>query len=182
MEGITLLSYRLPSIVKQDWDYSCGAASLATLLNQFYGQQLTEETLLKALDKGDARASFGDMQKALPAFGFRAVGLAASYEQMLQLKIPVIVYLKHRKDDHFSVLRGIDANAVWLADSSQGNRTYSREQFMEMWHTRGNAILQGKLLAILPATTETKPATDFFTTVVVRQSLPARRQLPLLLY
>ena len=29
-------------VVKQDLDYSCGAASLATLLNEFYGQSATE--------------------------------------------------------------------------------------------------------------------------------------------
>ena len=57
-------------IVKQDLDYSCSAASLATLLNEFYGQSVTEEALLKAMDKGDLRASFEDMQKALPQFGF----------------------------------------------------------------------------------------------------------------
>ena len=35
-------------IVKQDLDFSCGAAALATLLNEFYGQNVTEENLLKA--------------------------------------------------------------------------------------------------------------------------------------
>lgn len=99
-------------IVKQDKDFSCGAASLATLLNEFYGQSVTEEALLKVMDKGDLRASFEDMQRALPQFGFRAVGYAASYEQLTKLKAPVVVYLKHRKDDHFSVLRGIDADTV----------------------------------------------------------------------
>lgn len=95
-------------VVKQDLDYSCGAASLATLLNYFYGQDLTEEALLKAMDKGDGRASFEDMAKALPKFGFRAQGFAASWEHLTRLKMPVIVYVKHRKNDHFSVLRGIN--------------------------------------------------------------------------
>jgi len=111
------------NIVKQDKDFSCGGASLATLLNEFYGQNVTEEALLKVMDKGDLRASFEDMQRALPQFGFKAQGFAASYEQLTKLKTPVVVYLKHRKDDHFSVLRGIDANTVWLADPSLGNRT-----------------------------------------------------------
>lgn len=53
-------------IVKQDLDYSCSAASLATLLNEFYGQSVTEEALLKAMDISDIHASFEDMQKALP--------------------------------------------------------------------------------------------------------------------
>lgn len=125
-------------VVKQDLDYSCGAASLATLLNYFYGQDLTEEALLKAMDKGDGRASFEDMARALPQFGFRAQGFAASWEQLARLKMPVVVYVKHRKNDHFTVLRGISGDTAWLADPSLGNRTYSKAQFLEMWQTRGD--------------------------------------------
>lgn len=174
-------------VVKQDLDYSCSAASLATLLNEFYGQSVTEEALLKAMDKGDLRASFEDMQKALPNFGFRALGYAASYEQLLKLKMPVVVYLKHRKDDHFSVLRGINDRTVWLADPSLGNRTYSREQFLEMWETRGdnsaNAELKGKILAVVPNKPGIPMVGDFFTKFPQRQTAQAietlaNRQVP----
>jgi predicted double-glycine peptidase len=167
-------------VVKQDLDYSCSAASLATLLNEFYGQSLTEETLLKAMDKGDLRASFEDMQRVLPQFGFKAQGFASSYEQLMKLKAPVIVYLKHRKDDHFSVLRGIDAHTVWLADPSLGNRTYSREQFLEMWHTRHEKTeneLFGKILAILPLDNKTATVSNFFTRNPYRQTAQATEQL-----
>ncbi|MDO4683016.1 MAG: C39 family peptidase [Lautropia sp.] len=149
-------------IVKQDQDFSCGAASLATLLNQFYGQNTTEEAILKAMAKEDGMASFEDMARVMPGFGFRAQGFAASWEQLTRLKIPVVVYVKHRKDDHFSVLRGIDANTVWLADPSLGNRTYSRAQFLEMWQTREDKkapALAGKFLAILPAQHEREEGT-----------------------
>lgn len=155
-------------IVKQDKDFSCGAASLATLLNEFYGQSVTEEALLKAMDKGDLRASFEDMQRALPQFGFRAIGYAASFEQLTRLKMPVVVYLKYRKDDHFSVLRGIDGDTVWLADPSLGNRTYSRAQFLAMWETRAerdaeSTLLKGKVLAVLPMDKEVTQTSDFFS-------------------
>jgi len=169
-------------IVKQDLDYSCSAASLATLLNEFYGQSVTEEALLKAMDKGDLRASFEDMQKALPKFGFKAQGFAASYEQLMRLKFPVVVYLKHRKDDHFSVLRGIDANTVWLADPSLGNRTYSRAQFLKMWQTRDdqdNVELSGKFLAVLPSKEGITIGDDFFTKAPQRQSAQAVQQMGL---
>jgi predicted double-glycine peptidase len=167
-------------IVKQGLDYSCSAASLATLLNEFYGQSVTEEALLKAMDKGDLRASFEDMQKTLPQFGFKAQGFAASYEQLMRLKAPVVVYLKHRKDDHFSVLRGIDENTVWLADPSLGNRTYSKAQFLDMWQTRGdkeNAELAGKFLAVLPNKEGITAGDDFFTKTPRRQSAQATQQL-----
>lgn len=148
--------------------------------DEFYGQSLTEEALLKAMDKGDLRASFEDMQRALPQFGFKAQGFAASYEQLMKLKAPVIVYLKHRRDDHFSVLRGIDANTVWLADPSLGNRTYSREQFLEMWHTRHEKTeseLFGKILAVLPIDSKKATVSNFFTRNPFRQTAQATEQL-----
>ena len=164
-------------IVKQELDYSCGAASLATLLNEFYGQSVTEEALLKAIDNGNMRASFEDMQHALLRFGFRAVGYATSYEQLMKLKAPVVVYLKSRRDDHFSVLRGIDANTVWLSDPSLGNRTYSREQFLEMWETRkgdqDNAGLKGKILAVISNQEEIIAQDGFFTKAPIRQTAQA---------
>ncbi|MBT9161239.1 MAG: Lactococcin-G-processing and transport ATP-binding protein LagD [Dehalococcoidia bacterium] len=168
-------------IVKQDLDYSCAAASLATLLNNHYGQNLTEEAILKAMDTGDGMASFDDMARALPQFGFRAQGFAASWEQLTRLRVPVIVYVEHRRHEHFSVLRGISGDTVWLADPSLGHRTYSREQFLAMWQTRDDADdgLAGKFLAVLPAQGSSHPATTtvFFTQQPQRQSIPAMRDL-----
>ena len=166
-------------IVKQDLDYSCGAASLATLLNSFYGQSVTEDVLLKAMDKRNGRASFEDMAQVLPQFGFRAQGFAASWEQLMRLKMPIILYVKHRKDDHFTVLRGISSDTVWLADPSLGNRTYSRAQFLAMWLTREdrNDGLAGKFLAVLPTAVESVSSEDFFTKTPYRQSANAALQL-----
>jgi predicted double-glycine peptidase len=152
-------------VVKQNLDYSCGAASLATLLNEFYGQSFSEKELLQALDKGDMRASFEDMQKALPQLGFRAQGYAASFDQLTKLKAPVIVYLKYRNNEHFSVLRGINEHTVWLADPSLGNRTYSKAQFLEMWNTRESTEtpgLSGKFLAVFPTQSSIKFRDDIF--------------------
>ncbi|HFC7693458.1 TPA: C39 family peptidase [Neisseria meningitidis] len=157
------------NIVKQDLDFSCGAASVATLLNNFYGQKLTEEDVLKKLDKEQMPASFEDMRRIMPDLGFEAKGYALSFEQLAQLKIPVIVYLKYRKDDHFSVLRGIDGNTVLLADPSLGHVSMSRAQFLDAWQTReGN--LAGKILAVVPKKAETISNKLFFTHHPKRQT------------
>jgi len=90
--------------------------------------------------------------------------------------MPVVVYVEHRRVEHFSVLRGISGNTVWLADPSLGNRTYSREQFLAMWQTRrnpANAELEGKFLAVLPATVEARVQGDYFTRMPRRQSANA---------
>ncbi|HEZ1542368.1 TPA: C39 family peptidase [Neisseria meningitidis] len=157
------------NIVKQDLDFSCGAASVATLLNNFYGQKLTEEEVLEKLDKEQMPASFEDMRRIMPDLGFEAKGYALSFEQLAQLKIPVIVYLKYRKDDHFSVLRGIDGNTVLLADPSLGHVSMSRAQFLDAWQTReGN--LAGKILAVVPKKAETISNKLFFTHHPKRQT------------
>jgi len=163
-------------IVKQNLDYSCGAASLATLLQEYYATPISEEALLQVMDKGDWHASFEDMARALTAFGFKAQGFAASWEQLTLLRMPVVVYLKHRKNDHFSVLRGIDEKTVWLADPSLGNRTYSKKQFLAMWETR-EEDLRGKFLAVLPNGGEVAKAADFFSKQPRRQSRAAAAQL-----
>lgn len=167
------------NIVKQDLDFSCGAASVATLLNNFYGQTLTEEEVLKKLDKEQMRASFEDMRRIImPDLGFEAKGYALSFEQLAQLKIPVIVYLKYRKDDHFSVLRGIDGNAVLLADPSLGHVSMSRAQFLDAWQTReGN--LSGKILAVVPKKAETISNKLFFTHHPKQQTEFAVKQIRL---
>lgn len=149
-------------IVKQDLDFSCGAASVATLLNNFYGQNFTEEEILNKMDKTQMRASFEDMQNIMPELGFEAKGYALPFEQLLQLKIPVIVYLKYRKNDHFSVLRGINDTTVLLADPSLGHISMSKNQFLNAWKTR-ESEMEGKILAIVPKGSNIKQNEAFFT-------------------
>ena len=55
----------------------------------------------------------------------------------------------------------MDDDTVWLADSSLGNRTFSKHQFMDMWDTR-KTELNGKLFAILPADEDVKMDNEFF--------------------
>ncbi len=137
-------------IVKQDLDYSCGAASVATIMNGFYGMAVTEAEILSAM-KNDGTASFQDLADVVQNYGLKGVGLALNFEQLRQLKVPAIAYLKYRDDDHFSVVRGIAADgSVTLGDPSWGNRRFTKHQFLEMWETRSNGNLKGKVLLILP--------------------------------
>jgi predicted double-glycine peptidase len=143
-------SLRDANIVKQNFDYSCGAASLATVLNKFYGLQLTERQILSDMRKPDLMANFEDMARVSDFYGFNAGGIALNYEQLTKLTVPVVVYLRHHREDHFSVLRGISNTHVQLADPSWGNRIFSKQQFLKMWETRNDEKLKGKILLVLP--------------------------------
>lgn len=146
----TWKDYRVKQVAKQDLDFSCGAAALATLLNGFYHQSYTEPQILEDMNKQDGKASFVDMAHVVEKYGFKAQGFALDYATLSQLKVPVIVYLEHRKDSHFSVLSGISESHVRLSDPSWGNRVLSKQAFLTMWETRTDKALKGKILVVTP--------------------------------
>jgi predicted double-glycine peptidase len=171
---ITWKALRDRRVVKQNLDYSCGASSIATILTEYYKRPTTEKEVLNLLIKTAKKkgaASFADMQNILPSLGFKGLGLAASWTQLQALKIPVLIYVKQRKQDHFSVLSGIDKNYVKLSDPSLGNRILTRGQFKAIWETRKQKGLKGKILAIIP-NGEIHPVKDNFFTQPIISSLP----------
>lgn len=135
-------------IVKQGFDYSCGAAALATILH-LYGHQATELQLLQAMNVNDGITSFEEMAGVLPSFGFQAQGLAVSFEQLSQLQVPVIAYLRLEGKTHFTVLLGTSKDFVWLGDPSWGNRLLTKQRFLTLWQTQPHAT-DGKILVVLP--------------------------------
>lgn len=143
-------SIRDTNIVKQDLDYSCGSASIATILNGYFQKNVTEKEILDIINKGDSMASFEDMQRALNNLGFENKGYAVSIDTLKKLKIPVIVYIKHRNNDHFTVISGINDNFIRISDSSFGQRILSIKQFKDIWETRKDDKLRGKILVVFP--------------------------------
>ena len=69
-------------VVKQDLDYSCGAASLATVMKEFYGLEVSEGDILQRMED-DGAASFQDLSDVAWEYGFKANGLATG-----QIKLP----------------------------------------------------------------------------------------------
>ncbi|MBL4658756.1 MAG: C39 family peptidase [Alcanivoracaceae bacterium] len=139
-------SMRDQGVVKQNFDFSCGSASLASVLSGFYGLKVSEKDVLDKMEK-DGAASFADLAQVAKSYGFKAGGIMLSMNQLMQLKIPVIVYLNYRGGDHFSVVRGVSSEWVWLGDPSWGNKKLRKEQFLSMWEGTKH---KGKALLILP--------------------------------
>ncbi len=117
--------------MKQQEDYSCGAAALATLLVYYFGDSTTESELLALLEEGltdeerKQKAARGfsllDLKRVAQAKGYRASGFRLSVTQLAQVSAPVIVFLEPLDYKHFAVYRGIDRGRVYLADPARGN-------------------------------------------------------------
>ncbi|MCX2979400.1 peptidase C39 [Halieaceae bacterium IMCC14734] len=166
-------SLRDRGVHKQDFDYSCGAASLATLLQGYFGIETSEQALLQRLPLHQGRTSFADLATLVRVdYGLQAAGYALSFAQLQQLARPVLLYLSVRGQDHFSVLRGIDANgAVWLADPSWGNRLLTRTQFEAIWYTRAAASHPGKILLLEPSTGGFTTRSDYYQSSRLAQEI-----------
>ncbi len=154
--SIPIVSWKVlrdKKIEKQDKDYSCGSAATATILRSFYDLAVNEDDILDEVERigDDGTASFSDLGQAVKKYGFKGVGLSVSFKKLKSIKIPTIVYLRYRGDDHFSVIRGIsESGVVWLGDPSWGNRKFTEYQFRKMWETRDDEKLKGKILLIIP--------------------------------
>ncbi len=159
-------------IVKQKRDDSCGAAALATILRGFYGENVTEEDILEVMGKTDQALptnlpTFTDLAKAADQYGFLADGLRWDFVILQTLRIPVVVALHYHGMPHYSVLRGISSDVVWLGDPSWGNRRLSKESFLAMWEDperkKKNEIFTGGVLLIVPKSLASRGVnSDFF--------------------
>ncbi|MFW2178286.1 MULTISPECIES: C39 family peptidase [unclassified Moraxella] len=165
-------------VTKQDVDYSCGASSLSTILTYFYQNPKSESEILEDMALNDLMASFLDLAKVSEKYGYNAHGMMMDYESLAKIKIPAIVYVNHKRSDHFSVVRAIDKHNVYLSDSSWGNRKLTRKQFEKLWLTADNHTA-GKALLILPTTETQKQLSDStFTAISDTQNL--LRETPIL--
>ena len=143
VERHSLKEIRDRYVVKQQFDYSCGAAALATLLTYYFGDATSEQDVLKTLmaeltkDERRLKAWRGfsllDLKHTAQARGYRAAGFKLTIEQLMQLAAPVIVFVQPLGYPHFAVLRGIDRGRVFLADPARGNLRMSIARFLGEW-------------------------------------------------
>lgn len=140
-------------IVRQGYDYSCGAAAVATLANGYFGDLLDEPLVLQMLlanlstqeeiaDRVVNGFSMLDLQQVAHQLGYIAVGVKLSNDAIFKLKGPVIVILKDGDVEHFVVLKGVDDSKAYFADSFSGNVRMPLSTFFKRW--KGTALIFGK--------------------------------------
>ncbi len=137
-----LSSFKYDNVVRQRYDYSCGAAALAMMLAHHGGDAVSEGQVIRGLLRyGELqmirqRRAFSllDMKLFVNVLGYEAIGYrlktAADLEQF---GMPCIVAIKMFDFRHFVVFRGIAGDRVLLADPSQGNITMTVSAFEAMW-------------------------------------------------
>lgn len=141
----SLLERRQENVVIQQWDISCGAAALATVLRYQFGDDVTEREIATSLISREeylanpnivrAREGFSllDLKRFVDARGYEGVGYGQlDFDKLVHLA-PVIVPVSLQGYRHFVVFRGVRGNRVLLADPAFGTRTMPIARFERAW-------------------------------------------------
>lgn len=152
--GHSLLDRRFRSVIKQQYDYSCGSAALATMLTYHYGHPVDEASVLEAMYEVGNQAkiqkegfSLLDMKTYLESIGYHAEGYRESLDKLSRVGIPAIVLLNKKGYMHFVVVKGVTKDKVSVGDPTLGLRIYDRSDFEKMWNGILFVILDHKQIA-----------------------------------
>ena len=173
----SLLEMRRDRVIVQDFDLSCGAAALATLLTYQLEDPITErEVALGLISREEyienprlVQIRFGfsllDLKRFVDSRGYQGVGYGGMTFQDLVEKAPVLVPVDFNGYNHFVIFRDTYRGRVLLADPAWGNRTMPVEDFEEAWLSYGNLGHVGFVIAredgTLPANNMSGRPDDF---------------------
>lgn len=135
---------RNQNIVMQQYDYSCGAAVLATVVKYYWGDPATERQFLEGIlemlneeelkDRVQNGLSMTDLRRVAVKEGYLASIGKRDFADLFDLKVPVIIRIVQGEFEHFVVFRGIADDRVFLADPIRGNLRMSATKFLEQWN------------------------------------------------
>lgn len=150
---ISWKSMRDKGVVRQQFDFSCGAASIATLLTSHFLEPVDEMTVLKLLPTVSSPYSLADMSRALKALGYDSSAIRLSMTSLQQLSAPAILYMQPKRPKttvgHFVVLKRVGKASITVADPSLGNRTYAVNDFLRQWIIPGDKLERPEGIALL---------------------------------
>ncbi len=139
----SMKEFKFKNTIRQEHDFSCGSAALATLLTYHYDDPVSEEKVFKAMfEQGDKKKienegfSLLDMKHYLQANGYHADGYITNLDKVARVAIPVIVLINNGGYLHFVVIKGIDDENVLVGDPATGTRTLTRTDFEAVWNNK----------------------------------------------
>lgn len=147
----SLKEARYRSTVRQQYDYSCGSAAVATLLSYHFDHPVTEQLAFDQMYRsGDQerirREGFSllDIKRFLASQGFAADGFELPLEKLAEAGLPAIVLVVEKGYHHFVVIKGVRPDRVLLGDPSGGTRAVGRAAFDAMWQNRLLFVVHGR--------------------------------------
>ena len=146
----SLKEIRFRSTLRQQYDFSCGSAALATLLTYHYAHPVSEQQVFEAMflngDQAKIRKegfSLLDMQHYLAGTGWRADGVQLPRQKLVDARLPAIVLIADKGYHHFVVIKGVSDGRILVGDPSSGARAMTRAAFERIWESKLLFVIHG---------------------------------------
>ncbi|MGJ3626988.1 C39 family peptidase [Sphingomonas sp. MMS24-JH45] len=137
----SVIERRYAGVVRQQYDFSCGSAALATLLRHHYDLDVEETTAFRGMwARGDReqirRLGFSllDMKRWLASRGLAADGYRVPLAKVAETGVPGIALIAVKNYRHFVVVKGVSRDEVLLGDPSTGMQAMPRTRFEAAWN------------------------------------------------
>ncbi|RST32231.1 peptidase C39 [Sphingomonas ginkgonis] len=137
----TMLDRKFATVLKQRYDFSCGSASLASLLRFHYDLPVDEAQVFQGMWRNGDRAqirklgfSLLDMKRYLEARGLAANGFKVSLRDIQRRQVPGIALVDMKGYKHFVVIKGIAGENVLVGDPSRGLMIEPIAHFEQAWN------------------------------------------------
>ncbi len=127
-------------VFRQQYDFSCGSAALASLLTYHYQTPSTEQDIFKSMyAKGDKEKikekgfSLLDMKHHLATIGLNSDGFQIDLQKIRKFGVPGITLVNFDGYMHFVVIRGMNDHSVILGDPSRGTMIMKYDEFQKYY-------------------------------------------------
>ncbi|NDP59344.1 MAG: C39 family peptidase [Oxalobacteraceae bacterium] len=183
----SLRDLRFKGLVQQQQDFSCGAAALATLLQQVYGRPISEADviadMLRNTDPELAKSqgfSLLDMKSYVERIGLRGRGYVVDRTSLRAVKIPVIALQNNGGYKHFVIIKRVVGDTIFIADPALGHRQMALDDFVSGWNNIVFAVVGDGLRADNALIASAQSLAPLQRAGIVTQTLPQQRQFGLL--
>ncbi len=137
----SVVDQKFTAVIRQQYDFSCGSAALATLLRYHYDFAVGEDDAFRGMwAKGDTtqirRVGFSllDMKRWLASHGLTADGYKVPLDKVARTGVPGIALISIKNYRHFVVVKGIHDGRVLLGDPSTGITIMPQAEFEKAWN------------------------------------------------
>jgi predicted double-glycine peptidase len=151
-EVVSYQEAKFKSVIRQQYDFSCGSAAIASLLSFHYADPRTEQEVFRTMWANGDHAlireqgfSLLDMKRFLEHQGYRADGYRLTLDRLKKVGVPAITLINNNGYMHFVVIKGISDNEVLLGDPTLGVRTMSRDEFDSKWQNGIIFLIKNKV-------------------------------------
>ena len=147
----TFAERRFKTIYKQQYDFSCGSAALASLLTYHYDDTVDEQSVFTDMyQNGDQQKiqkqgfSLLDIKLYLERRGYRSDGFKINLDQLVNANVPALTIINNNGYLHFIIIKGVNNEEVLVGDPALGVKVMPRDEFEAMWGNRILFLIHGK--------------------------------------